>query len=200
MIAGVISIVIGIYIFQYWINLPSNRGILHLGAVNLTSVIASLINTVVVVVLNILYQRVAIRLNDYENHRTDTEYEDNLISKIFSFQLVNTFAGLTYVSFVKRYLNIICTKDNCTGEVAGSLSTVFLTAMVTRALIQIFLRKFNQSRKEKNETSGLPPGVKPSSLEEQYILDEYPIIIGTLAVRNFYMIILIELFLRIMLA
>ncbi len=133
-------------------------------------------------VLNIVYQGVAIRLNDYENHRTDTQYEDFLISKIFCFQLVNTFAGLTYVSFVKHYLGIRCNRDSCTGDVAATLSTVFLSAMVTRALLQIFVAKFMQSLKEKRETSGLPPGVTPSPLEEQYILDEYPIIIGTLTV------------------
>ncbi len=88
-----------------------------------------------------VYQGVAVQLNDYENHRTDTMYEDYLISKIFSFQLVNTFAGLTYVSFVKTYLSIHCTQNNCTGDVAATLSTVFISAMVTRAILQIFVRK-----------------------------------------------------------
>jgi hypothetical protein len=142
MICGVIAIVAGIYYFQWWINQPAHNDILVLGSLNLTSIIATLMNTVVIVVLNMVYQGVAISLNDYENHRTDTQYEDYLISKIFSFQLVNTFAGLTYVSFVKTYLGIHCTKnDNCTGDVAASLSTVFLSAMVTRAILQIFVRK-----------------------------------------------------------
>lgn len=34
--------------------------------------------------------------------------------------------------------------------------------------------------KERKETSGLPPGVFPSPLEEQFVLEEYPVIVGTL--------------------
>ena len=80
-------------------------------------------------------------LNNYENHRTDTQYEDYLISKIFLFQLVNSFAGLTYVSFIKFFLDLKCSNATCTGDVAASLSTIFISALVTRAITGIFVRK-----------------------------------------------------------
>ena len=41
----------------------------------------------IIVGLNLIYIRVAIRMNNFENHRTDTQYEDFLISKIFLFQV-----------------------------------------------------------------------------------------------------------------
>lgn len=101
-------------------------------------------NSVVIVSLNLIYQNIAIFLNDYENHRTDTEYEDYLISKIFLFQMVNSFAGLTYVSFVKDFLDIDCVNPTCTGDVASALSTIFLSALVSRAILEIFVRKVRQ--------------------------------------------------------
>lgn len=63
--------------------------------------------------LNAIYGSVAIALNDYENHRTDTQYEDALIAKTFIFQFVNSFASLFYTSFVKPYMQDI---DPCLGS------------------------------------------------------------------------------------
>lgn len=39
-----------------------------------------------------------------ENHRTDTEYEDNLIAKTFMFQFVNSYASLVYIAFIKEHI------------------------------------------------------------------------------------------------
>lgn len=43
-----------------------------------------------------------------------------------------------------------------------------------------------QDRKEENETSGLLPGVRPSPIEYQYFLAEYPVLNGTLAVSYYH--------------
>jgi hypothetical protein len=141
MVFGVIAVVVGIYFFQYWVNQPEQASLFVILGINIGSILASLANSIVIVSLNILYQGVAISLNDYENHRTETEYEDYLISKIFLFQMVNSFAGLTYVSFVKDFLNIRCINTTCTADVAAALSIIFLSALVSRAIIEIFVRK-----------------------------------------------------------
>jgi anoctamin-10/anoctamin-7 len=49
-----------------------------------------------------IYQTIAENLNDMENHRTDTQYEDNLITKVFLFQFVNSYASFFYISFIKE--------------------------------------------------------------------------------------------------
>jgi hypothetical protein len=43
-----------------------------------------------IAVWNNIYQGIAAKLNDWELHETDTDYEDNLIAKTFCFQFVNT--------------------------------------------------------------------------------------------------------------
>lgn len=50
LILMVIAIVSAIYWFQFWINQPENNEILVLGAINFTSIVATLMNTVTVVV------------------------------------------------------------------------------------------------------------------------------------------------------
>lgn len=41
-------------------------------------------------------------MTDWENHRTQTDYENRLIIKIFLFQFVNSYTSLFYVGFFKR--------------------------------------------------------------------------------------------------
>lgn len=91
--------------------------------------------------LNILYNGIVYKLNDYENHRTDTNYEDSLVSKMFVFQLVNSYAALTYVSFVKMFIGVLCSFNNCIGDVATTLSTVFLTRLLTQVILDVFVKK-----------------------------------------------------------
>ena len=66
------------------------------------------------------------------------------------------------------------------GDAAASLSTIFIVRLVTSAVVNVFVRKFLQGKKEDDETGGLEPGVTPTPIEEQYILDEYPVLLGTL--------------------
>ena len=42
--------------------------------------------------MNIVYFKIAKWLNDKENHRTETEHEDQLIIKTFLFQFFNSYA------------------------------------------------------------------------------------------------------------
>jgi hypothetical protein len=117
------------------------------------SIIASLANAVQIQVMNLIYGQVAVRLTDYENHRTDTEYEDSLIGKTFVFQFVNSFAALFYITFLKPYLiqdpclgtsvrftlsssvpHLHCplsplSQCRCLGELQTNLGTIFLTRL-----------------------------------------------------------------------
>jgi hypothetical protein len=103
-ITVVIIIVASIFILKLFLSgIPSMS--------SSASIIASLANAVQIQVMNLLYGQVAVQLTDYENHRTDTEYEDSLIAKTFVFQFVNSFSALFYITFIKPYL----VQDPCLG-------------------------------------------------------------------------------------
>jgi anoctamin-10/anoctamin-7 len=87
-----------------------------------------------------------VNLNEYENHRTDTDYEDNLIAKIFIFQLVNSFAALTYVSFIKSFLGLNCIRNNCIYDASATLSTIFIIRLVTQLITEVFVRRVSIHR------------------------------------------------------
>ena len=53
-------------------------------------------------------------LTNWENHRTQTAYDDALIIKLFAFQFVNNYASLIYIAFFKvSVLNILIFFFNC---------------------------------------------------------------------------------------
>jgi len=55
--------------------------------------------------MNAIYGYLATFLNDWENHRTDTQYESAKIFKSFLFKCVNTYYSFTYIILFKRDFN-----------------------------------------------------------------------------------------------
>jgi hypothetical protein len=93
------------------------------------------LNAVQILVLNTVYRGVAKKLNDLENHRTDREYENHLIVKVFLFQFCNSFASFFYIAFVKRSIEGHClpsafSKDDCLTELRDQLLILFLIRIV----------------------------------------------------------------------
>uniref|UniRef100_A0A8C6KTY7 Anoctamin n=1 Tax=Nothobranchius furzeri TaxID=105023 RepID=A0A8C6KTY7_NOTFU len=104
-----------------------------------TSVTASLISFVVIMILNILYERVAIWITDFELPRTRTDYENSLTLKMFLFQFVNYYSSCFYIAFVKgkavghpgapvyllgKYRNEECDPGGCLIELTTQLSII----------------------------------------------------------------------------
>ena len=51
-------------------------------------------------ILNIILMFISVKLNDFENYRTDAEYRTHLILKVFSFRFVSQFGTLYYYAFI----------------------------------------------------------------------------------------------------
>ena len=69
--------------------------------VSVPSVSASLIQLVVILILNKIYGIVAVVLVHMELPRTDTEFANNFTTKICVLKFVNFYAGIVYVAFIK---------------------------------------------------------------------------------------------------
>ncbi|NWI50066.1 ANO6 protein, partial [Calyptomena viridis] len=104
-----------------------------------TSVTASLISFVVIMILNILYEKVAILITDFELPRTQTDYENSLTTKMFLFQFVNYYSSCFYIAFFKgkfvghpgnpvywlgKYRNEECDPGGCLLELTTQLAII----------------------------------------------------------------------------
>ena len=59
---------------------------------------------------NMAYRKLALVLNNHENHRTETQYKDALVIKLAAFQFVNCYASLFYAAFVVRDIDRLTTQ------------------------------------------------------------------------------------------
>lgn len=178
-IAVLVLVVVGVVaaIFTLRIFLSRMRQLV-VGGMQTASIITALINAVQIQVLNAIYTSIAIRLTDYENHRTNTEYEDALIAKTFIFQFVNSFASLFYIAFVKPYIpDLDACVGSCMSELQSSLGTIFLTRLATGSLLKLLIPYFSQKQKEKSETRGKDIE-DMSEVERAFVQLEYHVLLG----------------------
>ncbi|OWZ01329.1 hypothetical protein PHMEG_00027307, partial [Phytophthora megakarya] len=97
----VVGVVAGIFVFRYAATSGKWKDLFTVNGQQLGGPAASTVNAIQIMVMNNVYSTIAEKLNHFENHRTDTEYEDHLIGKTFLFQFVNSYASLFYVAFIK---------------------------------------------------------------------------------------------------
>lgn len=175
----VIGVVVGIFVVRLiLVTIPA----LVISGTQMGGIITSIINAVAIQVANILYGDVAISLTDYENHRTDTEYENSLIAKTFVFQFVNSFASLFYIAFVKPYIPEIdpCLKD-CMSELQTSLGGIFLTNLAIAQIVELGVPAVTAYLKKRGELKkGFDEG-DLSELERNMFQAEYHVMLGPFA-------------------
>lgn len=62
------------------------------------------LNALIIYVMDLLYQQLAWKLNEFENYRTAEEFEDNLVLKRMPFHFVNSNASLWFLAFYVQNL------------------------------------------------------------------------------------------------
>lgn len=167
LIGGMVLCVIGVVICIFAIRIAINFTGANIGGVGLAGVVSSILLALQIQFLNKFFGEAAIILNDQENHRTDTEYEDALIAKTFVFQFVNSFISLFYIAFIKPFMQEIdaCSHNgDCMSELQTTLGTIFLMRLISGNLMEVGLpmfKTFVNTRKQNqiNEKSRRDHGV-----------------------------------------
>ncbi|XP_022079284.1 anoctamin-4-like isoform X4 [Acanthaster planci] len=104
MIFLVLAAVVGIIVYRIAIKAAvaaSGAAFISSQASLITSITASCISLLVIMVLQNLYDKIATWLTDLELHRTETEYEDSYTFKMYFFAFVNYYSSSFYVAFFK---------------------------------------------------------------------------------------------------
>ncbi|RNA15794.1 anoctamin-5-like isoform X2, partial [Brachionus plicatilis] len=100
--------------------------------VNLTtSISAGCINLFLIVLLNRFYSWLAVKLNDFELHPTDSKYEKALTIKMYLFEFVNYYASIFYIAFFKgkfKESKLIekCDQSGCLSELCIQLAIIMI--------------------------------------------------------------------------
>lgn len=97
MILLVAGVVVAIYIMKFQIQEQGQSP-------DTASYLASICNAVQIQFFNSFYVYYAQYLTTLENQRTDTDFQDSMIIKIFLFQFINSYASFFFLAFIAEYL------------------------------------------------------------------------------------------------
>jgi anoctamin-10/anoctamin-7 len=107
--------------------------------------IASVLNAIQIQFFNFVYTLVADALAERENHRTDTEFEDSMVVKLFVFQFVNSYSSFFYLAFVASQTSpdddaiADCSGSNCMEPLAINLAVIFGSRLATSNLTELLI-------------------------------------------------------------
>merc|ERR1719223_2661538 len=171
----VIGTVFGIYVLRFQLQRQTT----------FASSIASLLNTVQITIFNLIYAELSVFLTKYENHRTDTQYEDSMITKLFAFQFINSYSSFFFLAFIASYIQKADTDDDakedyigqcgatsCMDPLALNIAIIFGSRITVTNAINILTPYFAYKSKRKAETEGVDDS-KITKPEEDYMLMPY---------------------------
>lgn len=124
-----LSIVLGTLAGIYFLQLTGRIDIIF----------RSVMTAVSIQLYNFMYNTVAVYLNNLENHRTDTEYEDALILKVFLFQFLNYYVSFFYLAFVQMYIS---DQSHCSGACVMEQLVYNVAIIVAVELLYVPVSKF----------------------------------------------------------
>ncbi|KAK7114042.1 anoctamin-10-like isoform X2 [Littorina saxatilis] len=126
-----------IMLFYFWMQhwaddvYAGNKGWINLMLVYVPTAIYA----VLIGILNGIYRKVAKLLNDFENHRLDSSYENHLVMKLILFDFVNCFICLFYVAFYLQdrvMLNSFLSTMLVTQQVVGQIREAMVPFLFLR--------------------------------------------------------------------
>ncbi|XP_060682076.1 anoctamin-7-like isoform X3 [Hemiscyllium ocellatum] len=142
MVGCVFISVVAVVVYKTWVRFrvtTSNS----LENFFLSTIVSSLLNALSILALGKGYQKIAVKMTNWENHRTETEYNDALIIKFFAFEFANTYSPLFYIAFLRTNNEQFFTsiglpglEDNC-GELNNCMTELcfqVLMLMITHPL------------------------------------------------------------------
>ncbi|KAF2366911.1 Anoctamin dimerization domain [Trinorchestia longiramus] len=156
MMSLVIIFIIAVIIYRVLVSIPLFQNeALRSQAQAISSLSGAVVNFMIIMSMGRVYTKLAYRLTNWEMHRTQTEFEDNLTFKVFIFQFVNFYSSIFYIAFCKgrfvgypgHYKHILglrnedCSAGGCLIELAQQLGVIMIGKQVVNNAQEILVPK-----------------------------------------------------------
>jgi len=107
--------------------------------------IPSILNACQATIFQLIYNEIAYRLTNLENHWFYSSYEKSLISKTIIFVIINNYVVILYTAFLKRIFNgCIQTVSDVTSLNKNNTCDDELEALVRSYYIIAFIKNINE--------------------------------------------------------
>ncbi|XP_060569747.1 anoctamin-7-like [Ruditapes philippinarum] len=121
----------------------------------IASMSSAIVNLILIMALGRVYEKLALRMTQWEMHRTQTEFEDQLTFKVFIFQFVNFYSSIIYIAFFKgrftgypgHYTKFFglrseeCNNGGCLVELAQQLAVIMIGKQMINNAQEVILPK-----------------------------------------------------------
>lgn len=109
-------------------------------------------------VMNMAYRRFANFLTEWENHRTQSQFDRHRVTKLVLFEFVNNFMSLFYIAFIIQDMELL------RYQLATLLIVLQSINNIQEAFVPLVLRNFSSKVRsiKKQESSSTLTGSKPS--------------------------------------
>merc|ERR1719502_228986 len=106
-------------------------------------ILVGMANFTMIEVMNRAYFYLALMMTDWENHPTQTSYEDHLIAKCFIFQFFNSYSSFFYIAFLEGHVQVFgmkdeCPDDDCMSVLRIQLATIFVMHLLLQQSVEVF--------------------------------------------------------------
>ncbi|XP_038674776.1 anoctamin-7-like isoform X2 [Scyliorhinus canicula] len=158
MVCWVFASLVGVVIYKTWARLKLSTSS-PWESFLLTTVSGSLLNVVSIIILAKVYHRIAIKMTDWENHRTQTNYNDALILKLFAFHFANSYSSLFYIAFLRKnnqkFFQLLGLTDfedncgalnNCMSELSIQVVILMIFKLFPKLLTDVFIPWFRKTK------------------------------------------------------
>lgn len=176
-----IIIVIGavaiIYAVKHWLRFSSKIDFLEANAAS----VASILNSIQIQVFNIIYGLLSVKMTEYENHRTDTSFEDMLIAKTFLFQFVNSYSSFYYTAFFKKYVEGCDYGEYCMNDLAFSLGFILIYYLLSSYIFGVAIPNYQSKKRKEQEMKGPVKNMSLTQPEFEYTKEPFDKLMGTLS-------------------
>lgn len=185
MMTLVMIFIVAVIIYRTLVSIPllKNRTFLGMTSV-ITSSTGAVFNLILIMALGKVYESLALKLTQWEMHRTQTDFDNNLTFKVFLFQFVNYYSSIFYIAFFKgRFVgypdhytymmglrNEDCNSSGCLMELAQQLAIIMIGKQVINNAQEILLPKLKSWLHRKR--TKLTSGISVTRWEEDYQLIE----------------------------
>ncbi|XP_052224837.1 anoctamin-7-like [Dreissena polymorpha] len=116
---------------------------------------SAIVNLLCIMALGRVYEKLALKMTQWEMHRTQTEFEDQLTFKVFLFQFVNFYSSIIYIAFFKGkfvgypglYTTFFglrsedCNNGGCLVELAQQLAVIMIGKQMINNAQEIIVPK-----------------------------------------------------------
>ncbi|XP_076085009.1 anoctamin-7-like isoform X2 [Mytilus galloprovincialis] len=156
MITIVIVFIIAVIMYRVLVSIPLFQSKTLRGKASLiASMSSAVVNLILIMSLSKVYEKLAFKMTQWEMHRTQTEFDDQLTFKVFIFQFVNFYSSIFYIAFFKgrfvgypgHYNSFFglrseeCNNGGCLVELAQQLAVIMIGKQIINNAQEIIVPK-----------------------------------------------------------